>query len=97
MANLNIFHYQSKNFRWTNEDGSVSIRLLTKKGYLSEAKVIYGAKKYNSPLLESEPMKIEIENDSIQVFESTLKLKDDRRFTYAFKVKLAEDVTSYFK
>lgn len=36
-------------------------------------------------------MKIELENDSIQVFESTLKLKDDRRFTYAFKVKLAED------
>lgn len=91
MANLSIFHYQSKNFRWTNEDGSVSIRLLAKKGYLSEAKVIYGAKKYNSPLLESEPMKIELENDSIQVFESTLKLKDDRRFTYAFKVKLAED------
>lgn len=39
MANLNIFHYQSKNFRWTNEDGSVSIRLLAKKAIYLKLKL----------------------------------------------------------
>lgn len=96
MANLSLFHYQSKNFRWSNEDNSITVRLLAKKGYIRDAKVVYFAKVRDGQTKTSDLMKIVLENDAIQVYETTIKLDDDRRYVYKFLVTLSEDDRQYY-
>lgn len=96
MANLSLFHFQMKNFAWSNKDNSITVRLVAKKGYLKDAKVMYFAKYMGGQSKTSDYMEIVLENDTIQVYETTLKLDYDRRYAYKFLVTLSEDDKQYY-
>lgn len=88
MPNLNINHYLYKNFIWSNEDGSVTVRLITSRDYLKSAVVVYGPKPaFKEGFIKKEPMEIVLRNSTSEVWQHTMFL-EDKRYVYYFLVTL---------
>lgn len=86
-----VFHYLYKNFVWSNEDGSITVRLFSFKDSLKDAKVIFGPKLgWGVRERYSQQMEKVLSNSSFDVHEATLRMKD-RRFIYYFEVLSSKD------
>lgn len=91
-----VFHYLYKNFVWSNEDGSITVRLFAFKDSLKSAKAIYGPK-LGWGVKETHEVEMEkvLSNSTFDMYEATLRMKD-RRFLYYFEVTSSKDDKTYF-
>lgn len=87
MPNLNILHYQFKNFLCSNEDGSITVRLFSNLKNISELCLVYGSK---HDLFKNgrnrEKMNIEFENSYSYVWSTTVLLTTKKDYMYYFEL-----------
>jgi len=89
MPILNIVHNSHKNYVWANEDGSLTVRVLTSKDYLKEIEIAYGCKHFafrNESIFYSKLMNKSLTNSYNDLWETNIYLEGRKDYFYYFIV-----------
>lgn len=77
-----VYHQCYRNFVWSNEDRSLTVRLWASKGSLASVSCVFGNKQ-DFDHCQRAPMRLAYSDGIIDCFEGNLKM-EDRRYAYYF-------------